>query len=127
MESNKANNNANSNKAENNQSHPQNGEKEGGKDKKLEEAYFCFIKAKLFEEGREMGRSLEKAFYYYNESARLGNKEAYNELGSYFLRGDGVEKSTRKAFHFFQLSAHEGNAVGMYMLGKVSETKSRFF
>ena len=59
--------------------------------------------------GAKDPHAYEKAKYWYDKSVNAGVKEAYNNLGSLYLNGQGVKKDEQKAFRFFQKGARKGD------------------
>ncbi|PKC01413.1 HCP-like protein [Rhizophagus irregularis] len=66
-------------------------------------------------EGTE--KNLEKAFYWYQEAAKNGDKKAMNNLGRCYYDGEGTEKNLEKAFYWYQEVAESGDKYAMNNLG----------
>lgn len=76
-----------------------------------------FETAYMLEEGVGCDQSFPESAFWYEESAKRGNLEAFNNLGVLFRDGLGVDKSYEKAVHLFKRSADAGNSSAMYNLG----------
>ena len=59
----------------------------------------------------------EKAFEWYEKSAKLGNADAQHNLGVCYAKGEGVEQSWEKAFEWYEKSAKQGDADAQFNLG----------
>ena len=76
----------------------------------------------LYYEGSySLDKDYEKAFYYTNRSATLGNVDGMNTLGSFYSKGIGTEVNKEAAFYWYKKAAELGDAhaqsnVGTYYL-----------
>lgn len=67
------------------------------------DAESCHYLGYIYSEGGYgIEQDYEKAFYWWNHGAQLGNAVCYSNLGWLYLNGCGVEKSYKKAFESFQ-------------------------
>ena len=53
----------------------------------------------------------------FHRSAELGFAGAYNNIGTAYSNGRGVEVDKNKAIHYYELAAMEGNVIARYNLG----------
>lgn len=50
-------------------------------------------------------------------SANLGDASAKAQIGSCYIRGEGVEKDEKEAVRWFIIAANQGDALGQFYLG----------
>ncbi|SEP72967.1 caspase family protein [Neolewinella agarilytica] len=67
------------------------------------------------------GNDMKKAFYWYSMAAENGHPKAQNNLGSMYLRGDGVEQSDIKAIEYYRRAAQQGHKTAQDNLLKLGE------
>ena len=60
---------------------------------------------------------MEKAIYWWKQSAEGGNSEAQNKLGVCYAKGYGVEKDMQKAIYWWKKSAEAGDSSAQRNLG----------
>ena len=60
---------------------------------------------------------MEKAAYWYLQSAQQGNPAAQNNLGNCYKNGNGVKKDIEEAVKWYRLSAANGDNYGQLYLG----------
>ena len=58
-----------------------------------------------------------KAVELWQKAGKLGNAMAYNNIGSAYYNGDGVESDEEKAKHYLELAAMEGCVLARHNLG----------
>jgi len=63
------------------------------------------------------GVNRTKAAFWYEEAAKRGNVEAFNNLAALYREGMGVEQDYKKAFILFSKAAQAGNAQAQFNLG----------
>ena len=90
--------------------------------------------ARGYLEDKEIEKSQEKAFYWYQASAEKGYALAQYQLARMYYEGKGIEKSKEEAIYWAQTSAEQGNVVaqsllaGMYYKGEgIKENKEKAF
>ena len=71
----------------------------------------------LYYTGRIGEQNYEKAVYYYEKSAKLGNRQAIENLGYCYYYGRYVEVDYKKAYHYFVKGALDGHLVSLYKIG----------
>ena len=71
----------------------------------------------LYYDGRIGEQNFEKAVYYYEMSAKLGNRQAQENLGYCYYYGRVSEPDYKKAYHYFVMGALEGHIVSLYKIG----------
>lgn len=59
---------------------------------------------------------MEKAVYWYQESATAGYASAQNMLGNCFYNGWGIKKDWGMAVKFFRMAAEQGDTDGQINL-----------
>jgi len=74
--------------------------------------------------GFGVDRDEEKAFKYFEISAKEGNEYGQYRLGDCFGNGTGTEKDRKKAFYWYLKSAEQGNAMSKYILNHLSQCDS---
>ena len=62
-------------------------------------------------------RNRAKALKLYHKAGELGYAMAYNNIGSAYYNGDGVERNEKKADHYFELAAMRGVPEARFNLG----------
>lgn len=62
---------------------------------------------------------LEKARYYFEKAAELGNADALYGLGKLYLKQEFPDYDPAKAVEYLEESAAKGNAFAKYQLGKL--------
>ncbi len=62
-------------------------------------------------------KNYTEAFKWYMMAAEQGDSAAFNNLGSMYLMGDGVDQCNEKAFQAFQTSAEKGNDSSQFNIG----------
>jgi TPR repeat protein len=58
-----------------------------------------------------------KALEFYHRAAKHGSAIAYNNIGSAYGLGEGVERDEKMATHYYELAAMEGCVAARYNLG----------
>jgi len=58
-----------------------------------------------------------KASELWHRAAELGSADAYYNIGSTCMAGDGMERDKKKAVHYWELSAMRGNVEARHNLG----------
>ena len=58
-----------------------------------------------------------KALDFLHKAGKLGNAMAYNNIGSAYYNGDGVESDKKMASYYFELAAMEGGVLARHNLG----------
>lgn len=58
-------------------------------------------------------QNLDRALYWYNKAAELGDAYAMNNLGTCYYLGDGVTKDLEKAVYWYSKGAELGNGNAM--------------
>ena len=71
----------------------------------------------MYERGKGVEQSYEKALEYYLKAAEQGNASAQFSLGSLYQYGEGVEQSFDKAAEYYRLAADQGDADAWHNLG----------
>ncbi|GBC14530.2 kinase-like domain-containing protein [Rhizophagus irregularis DAOM 181602=DAOM 197198] len=69
--------------------------------------------------GKEMGKNLEKAFYWFQKAAENGDIAAMNNLAKCYENGEGTEKNLEKTFNWYQKAAENGDIAAMNNLAKL--------
>ncbi|WP_010606691.1 tetratricopeptide repeat protein, partial [Pseudoalteromonas maricaloris] len=64
----------------------------------------------MYEKGKGVAQSDEKAVEYYRLAAEQGNARGQCYLGVMYRQGKGVAQSDEKAVEYFQLAAEQGDA-----------------
>ena len=75
----------------------------------------------MFEKGRGVAQSDEKAFQWYSKAAEQGHARAQCNLGLMFEKGRGVAQSDEKAFQWYRKAADQGDADAQCNLGLMFE------
>jgi len=66
-------------------------------------------------------KDVTKALELLHRAGELGHAGAYNNIGSAYYYGEGVEMDKKKAKHYWELAAVEGNEIARNNLGCVEE------
>lgn len=92
----------------------------------------AFALAELYSKEQKIYRSptqvytqpanLEKARYWYEQSALLGNKNAQLELGVIYLKAKGVPKDSVQGFKWILMAAENGNSTAAQIIGLMYDT-----
>lgn len=73
---------------------------------------------KMYEKGKKLEKSVQKAIEYYEKASKLNNSDAQNNYGVLLQRNAGKnEFDIIKGAHYLQLSAEQGNVYGMANYG----------
>lgn len=70
----------------------------------------------VYKRGSGVEKDLEKAVYWFRQSADRGHDNAMVNLGGAYLNGEGVDKDPAKAASLFEQAAQQGNQAGMFDL-----------
>jgi TPR repeat protein len=70
----------------------------------------------MYETGRGVEQSYEKAFEYYEQAAQLGYAKAQFNLGCCYANGEGVEQNMAAAKEWAEKSAAQGNENAIAIL-----------
>ncbi|MCX6052658.1 MAG: tetratricopeptide repeat protein [Campylobacterales bacterium] len=73
--------------------------------------------ALMLERGLGCLQNFSEAAFWYEEGAKRGNLECFNNLGVLYKEGHGVEQNEAKCFICFSRAAEGGLAEGLYNLG----------
>jgi TPR repeat protein len=73
--------------------------------------------ALMFEQGAGCNQNYSEAAYWYEEAAKRGHKEAFNNLGVLYKEGRGVPQNFKRAFVCFSRAAEAGLSAAQYNLG----------
>ena len=71
----------------------------------------------MFESGNGCTQNYSESAFWYEEAAKRGNAEAFNNLGVLYKEGRGVEQSDKKAYILFKQSAMKNSPEGQFNLG----------
>ena len=71
----------------------------------------------LYYDGRIGEQSYVKAIYYYEMSAKLGNRQAQQNLGYCYFYGRDGQPDYKKAYHYFIKGALGNDVVSLYKIG----------
>ncbi|CUI18119.1 hypothetical protein PNK_p0065 (plasmid) [Candidatus Protochlamydia naegleriophila] len=74
--------------------------------------------AELFEQGKGVSKSLDKAFEYYNLAASHGIENAYAQVARCYLNGIGTEQSHKNAFEAFKKQDNYYEVALCYLKGR---------
>jgi len=84
------------------------------------EAKAQYIIARLYHEGKGVGKNLKAAARLYTKAADKGHASASARLGSMYEKGEGVKKDVFKAIEWYRLAAVlGGNADAQFALGQI--------
>jgi len=73
--------------------------------------------ALMLERGTGCVQNYSEAAYWYEEGAKRGHLESFNNLGALYKEGQGVEQNDARAFLCFTRAADGGLPQGLYNLG----------
>ncbi len=73
--------------------------------------------ALMLERGLGCIQNFSEAAFWYEEGAKRGHLESFNNLGALYKEGHGVEKNDAKTFICFSRAAEGGLPQGLYNLG----------
>lgn len=71
----------------------------------------------LFSSGRGVEKNLEKAYWWFNESAEQGNAKAVTYIGLMYLEGIGVKQDTKHAIRILEKAGRVDYPRAMLALG----------
>jgi len=72
-----------------------------------------------FERGLGCVQDFKQAAYWYEEAAKRGHAEAFNNLGVLYKDGSGVEQNYHRAFVCFSRASEKNLPVAQYNLGQL--------
>lgn len=81
--------------------------------------YAAYALGKLYLEGEEVPKDMEKALRWLRRSAEQENQFAQYRLGRLLLAGEDVPKDVDEAVRLLTASADQGNQYAQYQLGKL--------
>ncbi len=73
--------------------------------------------ALMFEQGAGCTQNYSEAAFWYEEAAKRGHMEAFNNLGVLYKEGRGVHQNFQRAFICFSRAAEKGLPAAQYNLG----------
>jgi len=73
--------------------------------------------ALMLERGLGCLQNYSEAAFWYEEGAKRGHAESFNNLGTLYKEGHGVTQDDKKTFICFSRAANAGLAEGLYNLG----------
>ncbi len=73
--------------------------------------------ALMFEQGVGCTQNYSEAAFWYEEAAKRGHMEAFNNLGVLYKEGRGVHQNFQRAFVCFSRAAEKGLPAAQYNLG----------
>ena len=76
---------------------------------------------KLYLQGKEIPKNLEKAIQYLTSSAEVGNPFSQYILGKTYLLGKDVPKDKEQAIKWLNLSAEQGNEYAKFFLDNIDK------
>ena len=76
-----------------------------------------FELAKMYENGKGVGKDYAEAVKWYRKAAEQGNTEAQYSLGECYEYGHGVSRDYAEAVKWYRKAAEQGNAEAQYNLG----------
>ncbi len=82
---------------------------------------------KKYEKGLDCNKDPQKAFYYYQKAAEMGDATGLNKMGNMYSQGIGCERDPATAFYYYKQAAEKGNMyaqfnlANFYWLGSVVE------
>lgn len=71
----------------------------------------------LYYDGRLGEQDFNKSVYYYEMSAKLGNRQAQENLGYCYYYGRLGKPDYKKAYHYFILRALDNEIISLYKIG----------
>ncbi|WP_288264747.1 tetratricopeptide repeat protein [uncultured Dialister sp.] len=77
----------------------------------------------MYENGRGVEQSYEKAAKWYQKAADQGDAVAQYNLGTMYKNGLGVEQSYKKAAKWYRKAADQGLAAAKKKLSELGATK----
>ncbi len=75
----------------------------------------------FYEQGVEVPRSDEKAFYWWSISAKKGIRESENGLGVLYQEGRGTDKDLEKAYYWHSLAYKNGYSWSRHNIKDLEE------
>lgn len=84
-----------------------------------ENEYTAYALVKLYLDGDELPKDVEKAIQLLKKSVDGGNSFAAYRLGKLYLTGEDVPKNVDTAIYWLSQSAEQGNPFAQYALGKL--------
>ena len=76
----------------------------------------------IYSTGEGVPKDLKNSFYWYEKSAKQGNKDALNALGKIYYYGTGLDRPNYlKAYENFLEASKKDNANSYYFLGRLYE------
>lgn len=79
--------------------------------------------ASLYLERRDPARGVDDALKLVDEAMQLGIPAAYDRMGTYFMKGIGVDSDATRAFAFWQKAAQMGSPQAMtFLANKLNAT-----
>ncbi len=66
----------------------------------------------------KIDKDISKAIYWYEKSAKQGQKEAQFNLALMYYKGDRIDKDISKAIYWYEKSAEQGNSDAQLRLKK---------
>ena len=82
-----------------------------------DKAINLLVLGNIFYNGKGVKPNLEKAFYWFEQSAKAGNSDGMKNLAICYEQGIGCTPDAIQAFYWYEQSAKAGNADGMNNLG----------
>ena len=82
-----------------------------------------FNLANCYNNGKGVKQSFEKAFWLYQEAARLNNVKAMFNVALCYKNGKGVKQNLEKAFEWYKKSSALGNKPAMINKDYLIENK----
>ena len=70
-------------------------------------------------------RDYKRALEFFHRAAKLGNIEAYCDIGNAYFDGEGVEKDQREATRYYKIAAIRGDVEARYYLAADDEVAGR--
>ena len=71
----------------------------------------------MLERGLGCLQNYSESAFWYEEAAKRGHAQAFNNLGALYKEGHGVSKDNQRAFICFERAAEHELAEGFYNLG----------
>ena len=68
-----------------------------------------FINGESYYTGLSAPKNYERAFYWYERSAKNGNAKAQRMIGKMYYLGEGVPEDHVKSFHWYEKAAKNGD------------------
>ena len=76
-----------------------------------------FLLGKMYQRGEGTSVNINKAVYWYTQSANHNNADAQNNLANLYANGYGVKKDLKQAFELYSKSANQGKVSAQFNLG----------